>query len=129
MLTTSNLQGHILYTLQPAYARRYHAMMAAITQHLLPLGISTPQANAHVAGGYFVWLTLPEPLRSEPITKKAAQEHDLIISDGNVFQVQGDEESGISFDNNIRLCFSYDSEEHLVVGVERLARLIRTELG
>jgi DNA-binding transcriptional MocR family regulator len=129
MLATPTLQEHILHTLQPAYARRYHAMMTAITQRLLPLGLSTLQANAHVAGGYFVWLTLPEPLRSETITRKAAEEQDLIVSDGNTFQVQGDEDSGISFDNNIRLCFSYETEEHLVEGVERLARLIRTELG
>lgn len=129
MLATHTLQDHILHTLQPSYARRYHAIMAAITQRLLPLGVTTPQANAQVAGGYFVWLTLPEPLRSEHITKKAIEEHDLIVSDGNAFQVQGDESSGISFDNNIRLCFSYETERHLVEGVERLARLIRAELN
>ncbi len=129
MLATHALQDHILRTLQPSYARRYHTIMTAIAQHLLPLGLTTLQANAHVAGGYFVWLTLPEPLRSKTITTKAAEEQDLIISDGNGFQVQGDESSGISFNKNIRLCFSYESEQHLVEGVERLARLIRGELN
>jgi DNA-binding transcriptional MocR family regulator len=128
MLATKALQKHILHGLQPAYARRYHAIMEAITDHLLPLGLSTPQANADVAGGYFVWLTLPKSIRSDQITKMAAENLDLIISDGNAFQVQGDERSGISFNNNIRLCFSYETEEHLVEGVERLAQLIRQEL-
>ncbi len=103
--------------------------MTAITQHLLPLGMSTPQANSDVAGGYFVWLKLPEPLRSEAVTRKAAEEQELIISDGNAFQVPGDEESDTSFQSNIRLCFSYETEENLVEGVERLARLVRKELG
>jgi DNA-binding transcriptional MocR family regulator len=128
LLATTTLQKHIGRDLQTAYARRYHAMMTAITHHLLPLGVSTPEANADVAGGYFIWLELPEPLTSEGITRKAADEQDLIVSDGNAFQVQGDEESGISFDRNIRICFSYETEENLVEGVERLARLIRQEL-
>jgi DNA-binding transcriptional MocR family regulator len=104
-------------------------MMQAIAQHLSPLGVSTPQAHADVAGGYFVWLKLPEPLRSDAITRKAAAEHDLIVSDGNSFQVQGDAGSSVSFENNIRLCFSYETEDNLVEGVERLARLVRKELA
>lgn len=102
--------------------------MTAITEHLLPLGASTPRANTDVAGGYFVWLKLPEPLRSEDITRKAAEEQDLIISDGNAFQVQGDGESGLSFQSNIRLSFSFETEKNLVEGVERLGRLVRREL-
>lgn len=102
--------------------------MEAIRQHLEPLGISTPRPSPDVAGGYFVWLKLPEALRSEVITRKAAEEEDLIVSDGNTFQVQGDEASGVSFASNIRLCFSYETEENLVEGVERLARLVRREL-
>jgi DNA-binding transcriptional MocR family regulator len=129
LLVTDTLQNYIGRTLQPAYAGRYQAMMTAITQHLLPLGVSSPQANADVAGGYFVWLKLPEPLRSAVITAKAAEEQDLIVSDGSAFQVQGDEEHGIVFNSNIRLCFSYETEAILVEGVERLAQLIRQELA
>ncbi len=103
-------------------------MMAAITQQLFPLGVLTPQANADVAGGYFIWLKLPEPLTSKVITKKAAEEQVLTIPEGNAFQVQGDEESGVSFQSHIRLCFSYETEDNLVEGVERLAQLIRQEL-
>ena len=125
LLVTDTLQKHILRTLQPIYARRYRAMMTAITQHLLPLGVSTPQANMNVAGGYFIWLRLPEPLISEIITRRAAEEQDLIICDGNACRVQGDEESGISFPRNIRLCFSFETEGNLVEGVERLAQLIK----
>jgi DNA-binding transcriptional MocR family regulator len=128
LLATNTLQKHILRTLQPAYARRYYAIMGAIAQQLYPLGISTSQAKADVAGGYFVWLTLPEPLESQVVTRTAAEEEDLIISAGNAFQVQGDEDSGISFQRNIRLCFSYETEQHLVEGVERLARVIRRKL-
>jgi DNA-binding transcriptional MocR family regulator len=128
LLVTNTLQNHILRNLQPIYARRYHALMTAITQHLLPLGVSTPQANADVAGGYFVWLKLPEPLTSEVITRKALDEQNVRIPGGNGFQVQGDEESGFSFQSHVRLCFSYETEENLVEGVERLAELIRMEL-
>lgn len=77
--------------------------MTAITKHLLPLGMPTPQANADLVGGYFVWLKLPEPLTTEVITRKAAEEQDLTIPDGNAFQIQGDEGSGVSFQSHIRL--------------------------
>lgn len=128
LLASNTLQKHILCTLQPAYSRRYHTMMAAIMEQLLPLGVSTPQANADVAGGYFIWLKLPEPLTSKIITRKAAEEQVLSISEGNAFQVQGDEGSGLSFQSHIRLSFSYETEDNLVEGVERLARLIKKEL-
>lgn len=128
LLASNTLQKHILRTLQPAYSRRYHAMMAAITQQLFPLGVSIPQANADVAGGYFIWLKLPEPLTGKVITRKAAEQQVLTIPEGDAFQVQGDEGSGVSFQSHIRLCFSYETEHNLVEGVERLAQLIKREL-
>lgn len=128
LLATDTLQNHILRVLQPAYARRYHAIVTAIAEHLLPLGILTLRLNSGIAGGYFVWLKLPEPLRSDLITRKAAEEEDLIISDGNLFRVQDDNKSDISFERNIRICFSYETEANLVQGVVRLARLVHREL-
>jgi DNA-binding transcriptional MocR family regulator len=128
LLANGTLQNHILEVLQPAYARRYRSMVAAIEQHLLPLGVSISKPMGKVAGGYFIWMKLPEPLRSHLITQRATEEEDLVVADGNVFQVQGDTCNNLSFERNIRLCFSHETEENVVLGIERLARVIGRQL-
>lgn len=103
-------------------------MTEAIQQSLLPLGVSLPKPMADVAGGYFIWLELPKPLSSKLITEKAAEQEDLVVADGNAFRVQGDSHHDVSFECNIRLCFSYETEENVVLGIHRLARVIDRQL-
>lgn len=128
MLAENILQEHIEHELRPAYARRYHKLMGAITDHLLPLGLTVPQPGKDIAGGYFVWLELPKPLIAEEIAKLALHEEGLIVSDGPKYQVQGDKEATSRFERNIRLCFAYAEEGSLEEGVKRLARVVSREL-
>jgi DNA-binding transcriptional MocR family regulator len=125
MLASNALQNHIEHTLKPAYTRRYHKMMDAINTHLLPLGVTIPQPGKDVAGGYFCWLTVPEPLVAEEIAKVALHEEGLIISEGPKYQVQGDEKATSRFERNIRLCFAYADENVLEEGVRRLAKVVQ----
>ena len=128
LLADGALPSHISGTLLPAYSRRWHAAISAIKEHLLPLGVVTDSPHPDFAGGYFIWLKLPNGMSGSVINQKAAEQENLVISKGEVFQVQGEKNSPCSFDSFLRLCFSYESQENIVQGVERLSRVIKSEL-
>ncbi len=124
MLKTGDLQRHIRRTLQPAYSSRYRAMMEAIEQHLLPLGVTMAQVDREVVGGYFIWLTLPEPLDAGVVAAQAKKAENVVVAPGTLFGVAGNSKAE-DFRREIRLCFSWEDEEKLGEGVERLARAVR----
>jgi DNA-binding transcriptional MocR family regulator len=104
--------------------------MNAVNRNLVPLGVTIPKADKEIAGGYFIWCTLPEPLSASEITEKALHEEGLTVIDGPRFQVVGDEEAKENrFERDIRLCFAWEKEELLEEGVKRLARVITNELA
>lgn len=81
-LETGELQRYVYETLQPSYGKRYRAMIAAINEHLLPLGVQLPQTERDVVGGYFIWLTLPEPLNGAVVAQRVLQEQDVVVAQG-----------------------------------------------
>ena len=91
-------------------------------KYLVPLGAALPQPNLGVMGGYFVWLTLPAPLQGGEVVRKAREEESLIIPEGSVFGVRGD--VGPDLDDKVRLSFSWEAEELLVEGIQRLAKVV-----
>ena len=104
-------------------------MLQAIQQDLLPLGVTMPQTDPDVAGGYFIWLTLPYGLSAEALARRTLSEENLVIAPGPLFKVQGDTESnGMSFESDMRLCFSYLEEDLVVEGVGRLAKVLKNVL-
>jgi DNA-binding transcriptional MocR family regulator len=130
MLATGTLQKLILQELQPAYAERYYRIMSAIKQHLIPLGLTMPQPDNQVAGGYFLWLTLPPPLDATLIWRRALEEEYLTIISGPKFKVDGDEDNeSTKFDRDFRLCFAWAELDSLEEGIVRLARVIKSELS
>ncbi|KAI4249361.1 MAG: hypothetical protein LQ352_005682 [Teloschistes flavicans] len=128
LLTTGELDHHIYTTLQPSYARRYYSMMEAIAQHLLPLGVTLPQGDREVVGGYFLWFALPEPLLADDVGRHAREEENVMIGEGGLFAVAGDEGSK-DLERQVRVCFSWEEEEKLSEGVARLARVINRMLN
>lgn len=74
-------------------------------------------------GGYFVWLTLPAPLKGHEVGRRAREDESLIIPEGSIFGVRGD--SSPDLDDKVRLCFSWEPEETLVEGIERLAKVVK----
>ncbi|KAL9594571.1 MAG: hypothetical protein Q9219_006955, partial [cf. Caloplaca sp. 3 TL-2023] len=124
LLETGELENHVYTVLQPAYARRYYSMMTAIECHLLPLGVTSPQSDRRVVGGYFLWLTLPEPLLADDVAQGAKEEESLIVGQGSLFAIYGDERMQ-DFERQIRVCFSWSEEWELEHGIERLARVIK----
>ena len=123
LLESGDLQNHIFYTLQPSYAQRYTSMMAAIKHYLVPLGVTLPQTDRKVIGGYFIWFALPVPLEAAEVAMYAEQEENLIIAPGPIFGVYGDEEA-VNLKREVRLCFSWEEEDRLVEGIERLGQVM-----
>ena len=123
LLESGDLQRHIFHTLQPSYARRYRSMISSIEQDLIPLGVTLPQESREVIGGYFIWLTLPLRLDAEEVAMYAKQEENLIIAPGPMFGVYGDEKA-VDLTRKVRVSFSWEDEQKLAEGIQRLGQVI-----
>ena len=97
--------------------------MAAVEKHLIPLGVTLPQASRDVAGGYFIWLSLPAPLQAEEVAILAKRDENLVIAPGPIFAVKGDERA-VDLVRNVRICFSWEEEGKLAEGIRRLGQVI-----
>ncbi|KAM0255183.1 hypothetical protein ACHAQJ_006026 [Trichoderma viride] len=127
LLRTGELVSFIESKTRPALQKRHKIMMDAVKQYLVPLGVISRESSISgesIYGGYFVWLTLTQGPPALLVSDAALREENIIVGRGNMFVVRGDEE-GAKFDRNIRLCFSWESEEALVDGVQRLGLLIK----
>lgn len=102
-------------------------MVEAIESHLGPVGVVLAKislAEEYLVGGYFLWMKLPDGVKSSEVGKMAKEEENLIVSPGVTFGVSGDNEKG-DFEQFLRLSFSYEDESNLVEGIIRLAKIIR----
>ena len=69
-------------------------------------------------GGMFIWVTVPEKLRTEDMLMEAIQKYKVAYVPGVQFYPDED------VHNNMRLNFSYPTEEQIPEGIRRLAKLI-----
>lgn len=134
LLSSGALDAHIQNKLIPTYRTRYQAMMKAIHQHLLPLGISIAptvddaqvRGKAAVAGGFFTYLNLPgNSVTSKELAEYALEKHNVRAAHGGMMTVAGDEGSikraATTFGPGLRLCWAWHEVEEIEEGVERLA--------
>lgn len=107
------LEGHIGH-LREVYSERRDAMLAALAAHM-PDGViwTRPQ------GGFFVWLSLPEPLRAVEVAARARAAK-LLIPVGDPFFAEA------PTGQHLRLAFSYVTPEKIEEGIRILARVLRT---
>ena len=122
-LASGALENHLYGTLQPSYARRYRTMIDAIKDILVPLGITLPQSERTVIGGYFIWMSLPTPLKADDLAIYAQQKENLIIAPGSLFGVAGDMKDG-ELEREVRMCFAWVEEDMIRESIERLGRAI-----
>ena len=130
LLQDGSLEKHISVVLIPSYARRWRMMMDAIEGHLVPLGVSVSKVSLEgkdVFGGYFIWFELPEGMSAERVAVWAKEKENLIVAQGDMFEVYGDEEA-VKFERWVRVCFAWEEEESLVEGIERLGWVVRDVL-
>lgn len=111
----SQLEEHVK-ELVTVYRTRRDAMLDALVAEM-PRGVEWTEP----AGGFFVWLTLPEGMDSVAIQPEAAA-HGVDYMPGTVFYPN---ENGR---RNIRLAYSFTDEETIRRGVKILAAIIREYL-
>jgi len=73
------------------------------------------------AGGFFIWISLPETLDSEKLLVESVK-HKVAFVTGSPFHVDGRGQ------NKLRLAFSNSSPQQIEEGVKRLAEVIRRML-
>jgi DNA-binding transcriptional MocR family regulator len=98
------------------YRERRDAMLAALAQHLPP-GCSW----THPAGGFYVWLTVPEGLDTKAMLPRAVTQRVAYVP-GTAFYADG------LGSRQMRLSFCYPTSERIVEGVHRLAAVLEGEL-
>ncbi|MCJ1404544.1 hypothetical protein MMC11_007770 [Xylographa trunciseda] len=128
LLASGELEKHVYTTLQPAYAQRYKIMIDAIKEFLVPLGVTLPQSKRTVVGGYFIWMSLPAPLKADDLATYARREENIIIAPGSSFGVYGDMKDG-DLDREVRVCFAWVDESIIRHSIERLGHVISRMQG
>ena len=105
------LEPHIAHLVE-VYRRRRDVMLTTL-QDVMPDQILWTRP----AGGFFVWLTLPEHLRARDVLKRA-HEHNVTFLTGEPFF------AGDGGEHNIRLPFSYIPPAEMKTGIRALASVI-----
>jgi DNA-binding transcriptional MocR family regulator len=150
LLESGSLEKHLQTRVIPTFRDRYYALLSAIDEHLVPLGmqISTGKLydettmleangqNGHrvhctQAGGYFIWLLLPVELagKGSKLATTGLEKYNLKFAFGDMMQVEGDASSvdraAASYGNGIRLSWAWHTKEEIVEGIRRLATLVQ----
>lgn len=127
MLKAGEVDRHVAGKVRPALRQRHGMLLEAVRKELGRYGVEVrgeSQVGGGVYGGYFLWLTLPKdgPAAKE-VAERAKREENLIVAEGKMFEVPGDERSP-RFERNLRLTFSWEDEGDVVEGVRRLGAVL-----
>jgi 2-aminoadipate transaminase len=106
-------------TYQEAYRIRRDAMLEALAHHL-PQGCRW----THPAGGFYVWLTVPEGLDTKAMLPRAVTQRVAYVP-GTAFYAESDRSPAGRL---MRLSFCYPTPERITEGVRRLAAVLDNEL-
>ena len=105
-------------TYREAYRERRDAMVSALERYLPPGCTWTSPA-----GGFYVWLTLPEGLDTKAMLPRAVTQRVAYVP-GTAFYADSD---GSLAGRQMRLSFCYPTPERITEGVRRLAAVIDGE--
>ncbi len=114
-LATHDWKGQIK-SFQSAYRERRDAMISGLEQHMPP-GCSWTVP----AGGFFVWMTVPEGVDTKAMLPRAVTARVAYVS-GTGFYADG------FGSRQMRLSFCYPTPERIQEGVRRLAAVLAAEL-
>lgn len=115
-LSDRDLWRSSLAGLNGVYRSRRDAMLSGLDRHF-----PTDATWTEPAGGFYVWVTLPEPLDATAMLPTAV-EHRVAYVPGTAFYPDG------SGRNRLRLAFCYPPEDRIEEGVRRLGDLL-AEVG
>jgi DNA-binding transcriptional MocR family regulator len=106
------LEPHI-EELRRVYRERRDVMLEALAAHV-PAGVRWTRPG----GGFFIWLALPEPLKSAEVIGQA-RAVGLMIPGGDPFFAE------VPTGQYLRLAYSYVTPEKIREGIELLGRVLR----
>jgi 2-aminoadipate transaminase len=109
------LEPHIVH-LREHYRKRRDAMLTSLAAHM-PAGTSWTQPG----GGFFVWLSLPKPLRAAEVAAQA-RDAKLLIPVGDPFFAE------TPTGQHLRLAFSYVPPNKIEEGIQILGQVLRNAL-
>jgi 2-aminoadipate transaminase len=98
------------------YGRKLEVMLEALERHM-PKGVEWSKPE----GGLFLWVKLPKKMSATDLFPKAV-ENKVAYVVGSAFHCDGKGQCAM------RLNFSYPSEQQIVEGIQRLARIIRESM-
>jgi 2-aminoadipate transaminase len=116
LLETFDYDGH-LERIRAVYGQRCDDLLAALARHL-PAGARWTRPD----GGLFVWVTLPEGLRTDDLLVRAVDRKVAFVPGGPFF-------ARAPQHNCLRLNFSNRSSDLIEVGMARLGEVIREALA
>jgi 2-aminoadipate transaminase len=109
------LEPHIDRLCQ-VYRERRDAMLAALAAHM-PDGVRWTRPG----GGFFIWLSLPQPLRAADVVRRA-RDSQLLIPVGDPFFAE--QTTG----QYLRLAFSYVTPAKIEEGIEILGQILKSSV-
>jgi 2-aminoadipate transaminase len=112
-LSRGILKPHIV-KIRDLYKHKWELMKKGLNEHFPKEHVKWVDAK----GGMFTWVTLPEYMDSSELLKTAIEKHKVAYVIGAAFYPDR------SVHNKMRVSFSYPSDEAIVTGVERLAKVI-----
>ena len=114
-LSTQDWRGQIT-VFKDMYRERRDAMLSALAEHM-------PEGSTwtHPAGGFFVWVTLPEGIDSQAMLPRGVDARVAFVP-GPAFFADG---GGA---RNVRLSYCFPTADRIRTGVERFAKVISGEL-
>jgi len=111
-LLQNDIDGHIR-KIRAAYEHQRDVMLRIIKEEFPETVTST-----HPRGGMFIWMTLPDGCSSMDVFEQALKENVAVLP-GMPFYVDG------GGSDTMRLNFSNSTDENIITGMGRLARVIR----
>lgn len=111
-VANGTLSRHV-QDLRALYRRHRDTMLSALEREM-PDGVTWTRPD----GGFFIWLTLPEGCDAKEIAAKAA-EQGVVVRSGMGFYFTG------RGSDNLRLSYSFPSEQEIEDGIRILADVIR----
>ena len=97
------------------YRRKRDVMLSALERHMPARARWT-----RPEGGFYTWVTLPEPMDTEALLPRAIEEAGVAYGAGPAFY---HDRGG---KNHMRLSYSYASDDRIQEGIKRLGEMLRT---
>jgi 2-aminoadipate transaminase len=98
------------------YGRKLDVMLEALKKHM-PEGLKWSEPK----GGLFLWIELPEKMSATDLFPKAIEKKVAYVV-GSAFHCNGKGQ------NTMRINFSYPSEQQIVEGIQRLAKMLKENM-